>query len=347
VSKWNRWREKHPEVRPDLSNAVIGDATLTGVDLHDANLYRADFFGARLFEANLKSADLRRVDFTGGTLAHADLSHANLSGAVLRTVRISNAKFIEADLTYAHLQAITEGGGEGADFARAIMSLTTLDGVDLREFKGLDTIRHNAPSTIGVDTVYQSHAEIPEIFLRGCGVPDGFITFARSLVAEPIQFFSCFISYSHSDKPFARYLYDTLQGRGIRCWLDEKKLLPGDDIYESVDHGIRLSDKVLLCCSQDSLVSWWVDNEIGKAFAKEQQLMKRDGRKVLALIPLNLDGSLFRWEDGKADEVRRRLAADFTGWRRNRRKFERAVDDLIRALRSDGGARDGTSGPSH
>ncbi len=46
----------------------------------------------------------------------------------------------------------------------------------------------------------------------------------------PIEFYSCFVSYSHADKSFARRLYDTLQGRGIRCWLDEHELLPGDDI---------------------------------------------------------------------------------------------------------------------
>ena len=31
-----------------------------------------------------------------------------------------------------------------------------------------------------------------------------------------------------------------VQGRGVRCWLDEKQMLPGDDIYEQVDRGIRL-----------------------------------------------------------------------------------------------------------
>src|SRR4051812_37529975 len=82
------------------------------------------------------------------------------------------------------------------------------------------------------------------------------------LIDNPIQFYSCFISYSHTDKSFARRLHDQLQGRGIRCWLDEHQLLPGDDIYEQVDHGIRLWDKVLLCCSKASLTSWWVDNEI-------------------------------------------------------------------------------------
>ena len=67
--------------------------------------------------------------------------------------------------------------------------------------------------------------------------------------------------------------------------------------------------------------------------------MQERGTKVLALIPLNLDGFLFKWTSGKAEEVKARLAANFTGWKRSHTRFEKAFENVIRALRADEGAR--------
>jgi len=173
--------------------------------------------------------------------------------------------------------------------------------------------------------------------LRGCGIPESLIDYYPSLLNQPCSFYSCFISYSHADKSFARRLHDQLQGRGIRCWLDEHQILPGDDIYDEVDRGIKLWDKVLLCISENSLASWWVDNEINSAFRKEQQLMKQRKKKVWSLIPLDLDGYLLRgeWTRGMASQVKSRLAADFTGWESNNDIFNLALENVVKALQTE------------
>ena len=288
------------------------------------NLLRFDFSKAHLRGADFRNSQLVETNFLGATLYRANLTGANLS---------------KADLSWANLMLATLNE---ADFSNAILGYTVLGEVDLSRVIGLDTVNQIGPSTIGIDIIYRSEGKIPDVFLRGCGVPENFITFHKSLVNTPIEFYSCFISYSHDDKSFARRLHDQLQARGIRCWLDEHQMLPGDDLYEEVDRGIKLWDKVLLCASKHSLTSWWVDDEIQRAFNKEQQLMKQRERKILSLIPLNLDGYLFSgdWNNAKAAQVKSRLAADFTGWENDNAKFEAEFERVVKALRADDGGRE-------
>ena len=96
----------------------------------------------------------------------------------------------------------------------------------------------------------------------------------------------------------------------------------------------------MLCCSEAAFRSWWVDKEINKAFAKEQQLMHVDGKRSLSLIPINLDGYMFKreWQSGKKEEILARLAADFAGWEIDNGKFEEQFEKVIKALRTDADA---------
>jgi uncharacterized protein YjbI with pentapeptide repeats len=349
VDAWNQWRMENPDVRPDLYRTDFRTPELRGVptvvtkyateeDIREFNLIMGqvldgiNFSNVNLREANLSFAFLNRADFSGANLAYADLTNTRLFFSNFHKANLIGVDFSGAMLNDAH-------------FSEAVVGETSFGKNDLSTVTGLDSVYHAQHSFIGTETIKLSKGGLARAFLLECGVSKQLIEYIDSAVESEQAgvFYSCFISYSHADKSFARRLYARLIAQGIRCWLDEHQVLPGQKIYTEVDRGIRLWDKVLLCCSKDSLRSWWVENEIQIAFEKEQQLRRqREGEEVLALIPLNLDGYLFggEWKSGLRTEIRSRLAADFTGWETDNSKFEAAFEKLVRALRADAGGRE-------
>ena len=80
-----------------------------------------------------------------------------------------------------------------------------------------------------MDTLVRSRGKIPEAFLRGCGVPDALIANLPALIGamEPIQFYSCFISYSTKDQDFAERLHSKLRDKGLRVWFAPEDIQGG------------------------------------------------------------------------------------------------------------------------
>jgi len=73
--------------------------------------------------------------------------------------------------------------------------------------------------------------------------------------------FSAFISHSSCDKPFVRQLATDLEAQGIKCWIDEAEICPGDDFISRIDEGLTKATHVFIVLSENSIISSWVKEE--------------------------------------------------------------------------------------
>ena len=249
----------------------------------------------------------------------ANLHHgANLP----RKADLSGADLSEANLREAYLRE--------ANLDRAYVGRTSFDAIDLSGVLRLESVIHRGPSSIGIDTVYKSKGQIPEIFLRNAGVPEPFIVHMKALVGamEPIQFYSCFISYSSKDKDFAERLHADLQAKGVRCWFAPEDLKIGDRFQESIEESIRVFDKVMIVLSDASVKSRWVEREVNAALERE------DRETGTVLFPIRIDEAVMTAPQPWAADVRRtRHIGDFCDWHQHS-AYETAFDRLLRNLKA-------------
>lgn len=345
---WNRWRRETKE-RPALDRADLRHTNLIDANLSHGNLREVDLRSANLMDANLDGADLDGADASHANLSHANLSYAKLNRAKLADANLSSADLTHADLSYANLSNadlnfanLSLADLHGTDLQNASVGFTTFANSDLSKIKGLDLIRHYGPSTIGIDTIYESGGKIPETFLRGCGVPESFITQIQSLVGaeDGIQFYSCFISYSSKEEEFAKRLHGKMRDAHLRVWFAPEDIQGGKKLHEQIETAIRVYDKLLIVLSESSLQSEWVMTELRKARKAERQTGKRK------LFPVRLvefdtlrDWECFDADSGKdlAVELREYFIPHFSNWK-DHDQFEAAFSRLLKDLRAEEGA---------
>jgi hypothetical protein len=221
----------------------------------------------------------------------------------------------------------------GANLAKAVTWSTTFADTDLSHVRGLERVLHVGPSTIGIDTIYKSKGNIPEVFLRGCGVPEEFILYMRSLAGKVTESYSCFISYSSKDNDFAQRLHADLQAQNVRCWFAPEDLKIGDRFRMRIDEAIRIHDKLLLVLSENSVKSAWVEKEVETAFEKER---RQDNKPVL--FPIRLDDAVMQTDQAWAADIRRtRHIGDFTHWK-DHDAYQQAFERLLRDLKAEAGS---------
>ena len=358
VETWNQWRRENSNTKVDLSGADLSGMNLGGVDFRDARLTRVDFRGANLREARLSLANLSRATFIEASLNRASLKESRLAHAI-----IMNADLRDADLSsaYLHKTVIASTDLRGAylykahcseiylnksKFTRTAFSDTTFAASDLSLALDLENANHHGPSTIGIDTIHKSRGRIPERFLRGCGLSDADIEYAKlsnpdfsnaeinkilykvyELRAnQAVQISPLFISYSHADGPFVDKLESHLNNKGIRFWRDVHDMKSGR-METQIDRAIRQNPTVLLILSKHSLKSDWVEHEVRTARELEKEL----AHDVLCPVALDDGWKNSPWPGRVMEQIMEYNILDFSMWKDEDRfgnTFNKLIDGL-------------------
>lgn len=310
------------------------------LDLRGAELFKSDFRRVDLQFAQFDGANLSESNFYQATLIGADLTDADLSRSRLFETNLENAALTRANLRSANIMGANFGNTvlDETDFTDSEIWAAYFNDCDFSTARGLESVRHKGPSSIGIDTLIYSRGAIPEAFLRGAGVPEMLIRYLPSLLADtaPIQFYSCFISYSHKDEEFCKRLRSRMRDEKMRVWYAPEDMPGGKKLHEEIDHAIRVHDKLLLVLSEQSMKSEWVGTEIRKARKRELNEKKK------VLFPIRLvpfaairDWELFSADEGRdlATEIREYYIPDFSNWK-DHDAFEVEFGKLLRDMKA-------------
>lgn len=101
-------------------------------------------------------------------------------------------------------------------------------------------------------------------------------------MAETFKY-DVFISHSSKDKPAVRELAERLKANGLRLWLDEWEIKPGDMIGLKVEQGLEQSRTLILVMSGNAFASEWMRLERQTALFRDPTNQQR------RFIPLRLD----------------------------------------------------------
>jgi hypothetical protein len=138
-----------------------------------------------------------------------------------------------------------------------------------------------------------------------------------------------FISYSSSDRAFARMLESKLSASGFACWRDEHSLVSGR-ISKQISHAMLKNDVVIVILSKDSIASDWVKWELDSARAIEKR------RKKDVICPIAIDSAWQEWSDDPVlkREILKYHILSFDNWN-NKDAFEQGFTRLVSGIREN------------
>ena len=337
-------------VKANLSDATLCDALLNRINLSHANLFSAYLEGAclcgaflnhsDLSEAGLAGTDLRGADLSEADLENTDFTDADLSNTLLHRTIFYRTWLNQSQLCGAKLTAarLTDVSLTGTDFDQVISAYNQWNNLDLSEALHLETVTHAGPSSLGIDTLVRSQGTIPDLFLRGCGVPKHVISQIPDLFSRTAIPYDSSIIVQISEEPlFAYRLLGGLQKKGIRCWLDEELHFIAN-VYRPFIFGSELTEhiRILFCISKKSLEDEQFINALEEIFQRESARSATNDPQIRTIIPLIIDdASLADWNHSIRDQILEFEAISFSGWEHNPVRFEQQLNQLVIILKTN------------
>lgn len=108
-----------------------------------------------------------------------------------------------------------------------------------------------------------------------------------------------FISHASEDKDFARSLIRAVQALGASVWFDERELMVGDSLSESIARGLRNSWFGVVILSQSFFAKRWPRHELKGLIARE---MRGDG-SVLPIWHWVTEDEIREFDPALADKI--------------------------------------------
>ena len=95
-----------------------------------------------------------------------------------------------------------------------------------------------------------------------------------------------FISHANEDNAAAKRLAKRLKDDGFDPWVDEERLLPGQDWGLEIEKAMRESGAILLCFSQESVSK---ESYIQKEYKRAMRIQEEKPEGTIFVIPVRLD----------------------------------------------------------
>src|ERR1043165_3616089 len=157
----------------EFNNVLIKDSSLESMVFHSySTLYLVRIFRCNLSRMTFKG-DISDIQFKNSELINSDFHNCFIDDVIFRSCVLA-----------------------GCNVTNATIMNTLFDGIDMSKMIGLESVDHSGLNTLSHHTLYLSGNNIPLIFLQAIGMPENLIEYLPSLISTPIEYFTCFISYS-------------------------------------------------------------------------------------------------------------------------------------------------------